>query len=211
MWYNEGNEKVRWKGSTLGTTLEIGQIMLTEAERLKYEKIAKMLMANIAQADIATACNLSESAISQIKQNEEFQSIYSTLSSEQFQINNNINEGLDALEQHAILSLLSTLKWSQDPEFALKALRVANTSKRHGAELNQPITPENGSTVTLHLKQTFIENLQTKNQTVVYVTDDKKQQDVLAPDKVKQVLTDMEEDMLAELPTFLSEKVAVAE
>jgi len=168
----------------------------SEAEKRElYERIANMLVMDVAQKDIARAVGLKDAAsITQIKDDPLFQEIYGSLVSDKAEEHKNINDGLDAIEMVATTRVLAFLNTSSNPDYALRALAVVNKATRKGqSAANKPIAAEQGQVVTIHLQQNFINAIQNTggiDARPIAVAENApiKQEQVLPPSQVEQIL-----------------------
>lgn len=129
--------------------------------KTKYvEKIAKMVIANVPQNQIATACGVSESRISQLMETDEYKYIEQEVASVKFEESQLINQGWDSVEALGVKTTILTLQNNPEPEFALKAAVVANKAIRRGTFNNNPIPQSAGVRAVIHLNPVFVDKLQ---------------------------------------------------
>lgn len=129
-------------------------------ETKHVEKIAKMVMANVPQNQIAAACGVSESRISQLMETNEYKSIEQEVAVLKFEESQLINQGWDSVEAMGVKSTIIALRNNPDPEFALKAAVVANKAIRRGTFNNNPIPQSAGVRAVIHLNPVFVDKLQ---------------------------------------------------
>lgn len=125
------------------------------------EKVAKLALLNISQKQIAAACNLSESRLSEIMQMQKYREIAETIALKKFEEQQMLNKGWDSIEALGMKRVIAALQQDPDPEFALKASVVANKAVRRGTFQNEPIKPSDaGVRAVIHLNPTFVDKLQ---------------------------------------------------
>ncbi|HFD32046.1 MAG TPA: hypothetical protein ENJ28_04960 [Gammaproteobacteria bacterium] len=129
-----------------------------EAKHL--EKIAKMVIANVPQNQIASACNVSEGAISQIINTEDYKKIEQVIAVAKFEESQLINQGWDSVEALGVKTTIMALQNNPEPDFALRAAVVANKAIRRGTHANNPIPQSAGVRAVIHLNPTFVNKLQ---------------------------------------------------
>lgn len=129
-----------------------------EAKHL--EKIAKMVIANVPQNQIASACNVSEGAISQIINTENYKKIEQVIAVAKFEESQLINQGWDSVEALGVKTTILALQNNPEPDFALRAAVVANKAIRRGTHANNPIPQSAGVRAVIHLNPTFVDKLQ---------------------------------------------------
>lgn len=139
--------------------------MLTSQQE-QFEYIANMLLVGVAQRDIAEATGLSEGRITQIKDTEEFQTIYQQTALAKLAEMENQNTLWNNIEAQATKVVVENLKWNKNPDFALRAAMVANKAQRRGKHVNTPIpATQAGSRVHLQLNTTYVQKIQQINVT----------------------------------------------
>lgn len=129
-------------------------------ETKHVEKIAKMVIANVPQNQIATACGVSEGLITQVMATTEYKVIEQEISVLKFEESQMLNQGWDSVEALGVKSTLLALQHNPDPEFALKAAVVANKAIRRGTHNNNPIPQSAGVRAVIHLNPVFVDKLQ---------------------------------------------------
>jgi hypothetical protein len=172
--------------------------MIDKAVKDKYERIANMLLAQVAETQIALAVNCSPARLSQIKESEEFKLVLSECAGSFFEKQRDLNEAWDEIETTALTNVLQMLNYNKDPEYLIRVAAMANRAQRRGvAPVNKPLDASNavGRPVVINLNQTFVARLQ--NLSVVDggladenpISDDvKKHVDLLPPARVEQIL-----------------------
>ena len=129
-------------------------------ETKHIEKIAKMVMVNVPQNQIASACGVSESRISQLMSTQEYKEIEQSIAVLKFQEDELINQGWDGVEALGVKSVLVALKNNPEPDFALRAAVMANKAVRRGNFRNQPINAQSaGVRAVIHLNPVFVDKL----------------------------------------------------
>jgi len=160
----------------------------------RLEKIANMVALDVPKTQIARAVGLSEGRITQILESEEFKEKLQVIESEELEKQQSLNDGWDTIEQLALQSILTTLQYNKDPDFALRAATMANRANRRGAKNNQPLQPQTGARVVLNLTQSFVSKLEggeeKVNATIEVSADelDKKGEDAVSPKRVEELL-----------------------
>lgn len=134
--------------------------MLTPIEPDRLEKIARMMLFDIPQKNIAVAVGLTESRISQIIATEGFSTILEGFAAEKFEQYETLNDGWDKAEAYALNNLLKTMEHTLDPDLNLRVAAVANKAQRRGRFNNRPIDGREGARVVFHLTAQFVEKLQ---------------------------------------------------
>jgi len=129
-------------------------------ETKHVEKIAKMVMANVPQNQIAAACGVSEGRITQLMETNEYKFIEQEVAVAKFEESQMINQGWDSVEALGVKSTILALRNNPDPEFALKAAVVANKAIRRGTFNNNPIPQSAGVRAVIHLNPVFVDKLQ---------------------------------------------------
>jgi hypothetical protein len=169
--------------------------MLDRETRDKYERIANMLLAQVSQAQIAQAVNLSDGRLSQIIQSDEFKQILERCGADYFERQRTLNEAWDVVEEVSLTKVVDMLRYNQDPDYLLKAAMMANRAQRRGTLPDQRIgvlDPNNGNgrAVVIQLNQMFVQRLDRirDNKMNPILDGEKKQQDILPPARVEQIL-----------------------
>jgi len=129
-------------------------------ETKHVEKIAKMVMANVPQNQIAAACGVSEGRITQLMETNEYKFIEQEVAVAKFEESQLINQGWDSVEALGVKSTIVALRNNPDPDFALKAAVVANKAIRRGTFENNPIPQSAGVRAVIHLNPVFVDKLQ---------------------------------------------------
>ncbi len=136
-------------------------VVVVEPDRL--EKIARMVLFDVPQVNIAKAVGLTEGRISQIIATEEFSKILEGLAADKFDQNNTLNEGWDKIEALALNNIIQVLDHNMDADFSLRAATMANRAQRRGRLGNQPIDGRQGARAVFHLTANFVDKLQQNN------------------------------------------------
>ena len=126
--------------------------------RDKLEKIARMSLFDVPENQIAKATGIGD--IAAAMDSEEFKSILAELSTEYFERNQQLNDGWNSIEALALTTVVETLTWSKDADFALRAATMANRANRRGDVVQQPINGQAGARAVFHLTANFIHKLQ---------------------------------------------------
>lgn len=132
-----------------------------QLERAKLEKMARMVLFDVPEEQIAKAVGVPE--IADALESKEFKDILSGISTEYFEQNQQLNDGWNSIEALALGTIVDTLVWSKDPDFALRAAAVANKAHRRGDVSQQPINGQAGARAVINLTANFIQKLQQFN------------------------------------------------
>lgn len=134
---------------------------MEKEQLLKLQKVAKLVLANVPQNQIAAACGVTEGRISQLINMPEYKNIEQELAVQKIEENELINQGWDGVEALGVKHTLIALKNNPDDDFALRAAIVANKAIRRGSINNKPINPQSaGVRAIIHLNPTFVDKLQ---------------------------------------------------
>ncbi len=159
------------------------------------EKIARMIHYNATDEEITLVCDVELEELNRIKLMPEFVKLQASLSYNQFDNIQTMNEAWDKVEQIGLKTVLEQLAWTKDPEFALKAAAVANKSNRRGLKTNQTITPQNaGARAVIHLNTTYINQINNQNNLITEQThnaelfEGKKTQNFMSPQDAERLL-----------------------
>lgn len=139
-------------------------VAVVEPDRL--EKIARMVLFDVSQVNIAKAVGLTEGRISQIIATEDFSKMLEGLAEDKFDQYTTLNEGWDNIEAIALNNVIGILKHNMDGDFSLRAATMANRAQRRGRFGNQPIDGRQGARAVFHLSANFVEKLQQNNITI---------------------------------------------
>lgn len=132
-----------------------------QLERAKLEKMARMVLFDVPEEQIARAVGMPE--ITDALESKEFKDILSSVSTEYFEHNQQLNDGWNSIEALALGTIVENLTWSRDPDFALRAAAVANKAHRRGDVSQQPINGQAGARAVINLTANFIDKLQQFN------------------------------------------------
>ncbi len=124
----------------------------------KLEKIARMALFDVPEAQIAKAVGVSD--IAEYIESQEYKDVLARISTEYFEQNQQLNDGWNSIEALALTAVIDNLTWSKDPDFALRAAGMANKANRRGDVTQQPINGQAGARAVFHLTQNFIQKLQ---------------------------------------------------
>lgn len=129
-------------------------------ETKHLEKIAKMVMVNVPQNQIAAACGVSEGRVSQLIATQEYKAIEQEVAVAKFEESELINQGWDSVEALGVKGTIIALQNNPEPDFSLRAAVVANKAIRRGTFNNNPIPQSAGVRAVIHLNPTFVGKLQ---------------------------------------------------
>ena len=129
-------------------------------ETKHLEKIAKMVLVNVPQNQIAAACGVTEGRISQLINLPEYKLIEQEVAVEKFEESELINNGWDSVEALGVRATLVALQNNPEDDFALRAAVVANKAIRRGTFNNNPIPQSAGVRAIIHLNPVFVGKLQ---------------------------------------------------
>lgn len=193
------------------------------------EKLARMQASGMSAVDIAAASGLSASRVSQIFTGDEFLLACEKINTEQFEQQELLNAGWDAVEVLGVNKVIEVLQQNPDPDFALRAAVMANKASRRGNYRNNPIAQNAGLKAVIVLNNTFVERLRGNTTVVGSVKDEnesgntvsgnkktslskvKKAVDFLAPNDVQDLLAfqpSEEEQLMNKLPSFAELNIA---
>lgn len=136
---------------------------LVDAKQQLVVRVAQLLAMDVPHKQIAAACGLSESRISQLVATEDVQRKVQELLAERIDQIDTLNSGWDAVEEEALGTVLQSLRANPDPDFALRAASLANRATRRGGYGQQPIAGHSTASATINLKAVFVEKLQQMN------------------------------------------------
>lgn len=163
-----------------------------EAQRQKaFEKIARLDLAGVENSQIAIALSVSEQTVEAVKSDEGYLTLRAELAYNKFNQDDMIDRGFDAIEEKATALILSTLEWSKDTDFALKALAVVNKANRHNrSRQNRTIEPTPGAHTVIYLNAKFVTQLNGNGLREAPVLDvsTKKVQNFMPVDKAEELL-----------------------
>ena len=174
-------------------------------------KLAKLAHRGASIKSMAAVFNLEESQILQLVETPDYRAELSTISIEEFDKSNIVDQGWDAVEEMSISNVIDNLRMNPDPDFALKAAALANKAIRRngsaGNKQNTPIQVNTNLQAVIQIQPAFAKTLQDN-----YLIEDVKEEklpkkivNALNPTKVKQLLsnvtglaTEVNNDMLAD-------------
>lgn len=133
--------------------------IMEQATKDAIERIASMLAAGTPQTQIAEALGLSEGRISQLKDTDEFRTVFAAKQASKFQESEELNDGWNSIERRALEIVRANLRFNQNPDFALKAAMIANRATRRGTG-NQPLPTNMGTHAVINLSVNFVQKLQ---------------------------------------------------
>jgi hypothetical protein len=131
-----------------------------EAKSNLLTKIANMILYEVPNRQIAAACGLSESRLSQLIATEDYKLVEEEIATEHFESQQVMNKGWDALEQISLNCVLQAMQMRPDPEFAMKAAMLANRATRRGSLNHTPIPGNAGVRTVIQLNAHFVDKLQ---------------------------------------------------
>ena len=199
----------------MGFDFVIGDVSFMSLNAAKLEKIARMALFDVPEAQIAKAVGLED--IADYIESQEYKDVLARISTEYFEQNQQLNDGWNSVEALALTAVIDNLTWSKDPDFALRAAGMANKANRRGDVTQQPINGQAGARAVFHLTQNFIQKLQNfgdENKGVVNGNADlgienkpaHKDTDYMVPEKVEKLFVvnqpkvNKPEDMLKFFP-----------
>jgi len=162
------------------------------AEEQQMDKIARLTYAQVSDVEIGNVVNLSPARISQIKDTEQYKTIYSLIVSEKANDRQETDDSWDKIERLATGRIATHLEWTNDPDYALKAAMVANKAQRRNV-LNTPISADAGARTIIQLGGNYITKLQVNNGEGGTVLNEpkvveQKQTDLANPKRVEEIL-----------------------
>jgi len=150
----------------------MGVMTSLDATKL-YERIANMMLLQVAHAQIAETMGVAVEIIEQIKNREDFNVVFARVN-EQFEAQLEIDTDWDSVEARALKILTENLMWNKDPEFALKAASVSNKAvRRNRTNGNQPLPAKVGTRINISLSGGFVEQMQVLDGESTEVTVEK--------------------------------------
>lgn len=132
-------------------------------EEIKSEvlsRVAKLRSMEVPTHQIAAAVGLDEAALESLMASEKFKETFSALQLAKYDAHETLNDGWDFVEETAMVHVLTYLKTTNDPEYALKAAAMANKAQRRGGHANVPINGGVHSAAVIQLNAVFVEKLQ---------------------------------------------------
>ena len=132
-----------------------------DLERLK--RLAAYIAHGISEREAGVAVGFSESRVSQLLQDEDFQSILAEKQQEILAQYIDVNDKYDALEKSALTNLVENLKFNRDPDFNLRVAMLANRAVRRGkmTHTQQPLSATDaGQRLVLNFSPNFIVSAQ---------------------------------------------------
>jgi hypothetical protein len=156
---------------------------MTTLQTTDLEKVAKMVLYEVPNHQIAAACGMSESALSQLIATDEFRQQLELTATSHFQEQEVMNQGWDSIEQLALGHLVEAMQTRPDAEFSLKVAAVANKAHRRGNLNHTPIQGNAGVRTVIQLNAQFVDKLQQNFQ----ITDQRSAQRESRGDDRRQV------------------------
>ena len=138
-----------------------------------YERIANMMLLQVAHEQIASTMGVDLEIIEQIKNRPDFNEVFERIN-EQYQAQLEIDINWDTIESRALETLKANLVWNKDPEFALKTAGIANKAvRRNRTNGNQPLPAQVGARININLSGGFVEQMKTLNGEATEVNTEK--------------------------------------
>lgn len=125
-----------------------------------FTRIAKLKGMEVPEHQIAAAVGLDEEKLAVILASEKYKAKFSELQLGKYDRHETLNEGWDTVEDDALATVLTYLKTTNDPEYALKAAAMANKAQRRGAHANVPINGGVQAAAVIQLNAVFVKKLQ---------------------------------------------------
>lgn len=153
------------------------------------ERVVNMKLYGIDDNDICAACSIDSEQLVLLVASDEYKAKFADQTVEQFEEGKTLNDAWDSIEAQSLSVINDVLKFSRDPEFALKAAVASNRATRRGAKNDHQIPANMGARAVINLSATFIDklqanvNLNSRNGDV-----EQKQQDFLDPKKLESLL-----------------------
>lgn len=153
------------------------------------ERVAKLVACGVENHQIAIATGLNEERVLQMVETGEFKNVLTTIEMGRLEESQELNDGYDALERKAILTSLEYMNTTNDADYAVKVMRVANAAQRRGSGGNKPINGNGIATATITLSVEFIKQLQNMNKEPNAMSKQGKRVDSMLPGAVAELLT----------------------
>ncbi len=162
----------------------------------KLEKMARMALFDVPLTQIAKAISVSDETITELMNTDTYQNILAEITTEYFEQNQGLNDGWNSIEALALTQVIETLKWTKDPDYALRAATMANRASRRGDVKQQPIDGQTGARAVINLTANFIDKLQqfnvehvngNGNGKIVNNEPAQKESDFMVPEKVEKL------------------------
>lgn len=137
------------------------QGLQTAEDQERLQRIVGMAVLGVPDAQIAEVVGCDPSRVAQLRQSEAFKELYAETMAERIAEKAAVDEGWDDVEKRALEIVSNTLKFSKNPDYALKAAMVANRAQRRAASPgNNALPGDMGARVVINLNQTFVDKLQ---------------------------------------------------
>lgn len=161
------------------------------------ERVAVLAAIDTPQKQIAAAVGLSEGRISQIVNTPAVAARIAELKGEKLEQNKMLNDGWDSLEEEALGCALEYMKTVKDPEYALRAAKVANTANRRhaGGVMNGVIHGNGTAQATINLSTIFVERLQLMQVNTAELSQERHIVDAMAVSEIETLLAPPEPDI----------------
>lgn len=129
------------------------------------EKIANLDVMGVPEGQIAKACGLTPGRVSQIMATDRYIEHFASVNSQELEQRRTLAQGFGAIEEEATNVVLLALQNGADADFALRALKVANSANRNPASFahaGNTLHPQPGH-ANIKLPTAYIEKLQQMN------------------------------------------------
>lgn len=127
-------------------------------------RVAELAALDVPPAQIAATCGIRVARAEELLASDEIRTRVAEIRSERFEAQQRLTAGWDAVEEDAVAQVIEYMHASKDPEYALRAARVANQAVRRGpqAAANGQGAINGGVTAhaVINLSAIFVEKLQ---------------------------------------------------
>jgi len=137
-------------------------VMTSTAVVKLYERIANMMILQVAHEQIANAMGVTLEILEQIKTRTDFTEVFDRVT-EQYDKQLEIDVDWNTVESRALNIVKDNLAWSKDPEYALKAAGIANKAARRNGTGNQPLPARVGTRININLSGSFVDQMKILN------------------------------------------------
>lgn len=161
------------------------------------ERVAVLAAIDTPQRQIAAAVGLTEGRISQIVNTPAVAARIAELRGEKLEQNKMLNDGWDSLEEESLGVALEYMKTVKDPEYALRAAKVANSANRrsNGGVMNGVINGHGGAQATISLSAIFVERLQVMQVQSAELSEERHIIDAMPVNEIESLLAPPETDI----------------
>jgi hypothetical protein len=167
----------------------MGADLLDVRDRI-VERVATLLAMDTPQVQIAAATGLSEGRISQLAHSDQVLARKAEILSEKLEQHEELNSGWDAIEEESMATVLEYVSVTKDPEFALRAAKVANSANRRGGYNGAPINGNANAAAVINLSAIFVEKLQNMRVGPAEISAEAHRRDALPVANVERLLQD---------------------